>query len=547
MRVKQSRGSAAREPAVSAIDPGRARRARAIRGRPPPVPKGEAAVMPAHHSPTFVSTLVSTFAPALAPVLALLVAGCGTAAGGNAGAGPPPAGATLYQRLGGQPAITAVVDDFVARLGKDERINARFANADLPRLRALLIEQICEAAGGPCKYTGRDMRTSHAGMGIAAEEFTALVEDLQATLNAFKVPAREQGELLAVLGPMKPDIVEEGAVRPGSAAAGLADPVANRARGFRQAAGLLDKAAAARARGQRSLADQLFSAAELIVGADVLAPLAGLFREGAPPRVTTAPVPMADGGPQPAAAGSSQEDGGEDEAAAAAAERAPRRGSLTGQLRLEGGGDHAAAGPDGLAVVTLEPLAAGGRARRRPPRRRVIEQRNREFAPRVLAVPVGSTVSFPNFDGIFHNVFSRSEARPFDLGLYTRGQARELVFDREGVVRIGCNLHANMLAYVVVVSAPHYVVSDPGGRFSFRSVEPGRYRLRVYSDRSQEPVTREVVIEPQPNSVTVTIPAQFARPAGPLADKFGAPRDSGKGARESVRNDLPNGDRSVVR
>ena len=115
---------------------------------------------------------------------------------------------SLYERLGGKPAITAVVDDFVARVAADSRINGKFANANIPRLKMLLVEQICQASGGPCTYTGRDMKTSHAGMGIKGSEFDALVGDLVATLNKFKVPEREKNELLGALGPMKKDIVE---------------------------------------------------------------------------------------------------------------------------------------------------------------------------------------------------------------------------------------------------------------------------------------------------------------------------------------------------
>ncbi|MGH7235847.1 MAG: group I truncated hemoglobin [Nitrospiraceae bacterium] len=116
---------------------------------------------------------------------------------------------SLYDRLGGKPAITAVVDDFVGRVAADNRINGKFANANIPRLKMMLVDQICQASGGPCTYTGRDMRTTHAGMGITSEQFDALVGDLVATLKKFKVPDREQKELLSVLGPMKGDIVEK--------------------------------------------------------------------------------------------------------------------------------------------------------------------------------------------------------------------------------------------------------------------------------------------------------------------------------------------------
>jgi len=116
---------------------------------------------------------------------------------------------SLYDRLGGKGAITAVVDSFVGRVAKDARINARFANTDIVHLKAMLVDQICEASGGPCKYTGKDMKTSHAGMKITDNEFTALVEDLTGALNEFKVPAPEQNDLVGALAPMKPDIVNQ--------------------------------------------------------------------------------------------------------------------------------------------------------------------------------------------------------------------------------------------------------------------------------------------------------------------------------------------------
>jgi hemoglobin len=117
-------------------------------------------------------------------------------------------GGTLYERLGGKDAITAVVDDFVARCASDARINGKFARTDVPRLKASLVDQVCEAAGGPCTYRARDMRTTHHGMGVTGGEFDALVSDLVATLEAFKVPEAEKNELLGVLGPMRPELVE---------------------------------------------------------------------------------------------------------------------------------------------------------------------------------------------------------------------------------------------------------------------------------------------------------------------------------------------------
>jgi hemoglobin len=117
-------------------------------------------------------------------------------------------GQTLYERLGGKTAITAVIDDFVGRCAADARINGKFARTDIPRLKASLIDQVCEATGGPCTYSGRDMRTTHLGMQVTGGEFDALVGDLVATLNHFSVPQAEQSELLGALAPMRSDIVE---------------------------------------------------------------------------------------------------------------------------------------------------------------------------------------------------------------------------------------------------------------------------------------------------------------------------------------------------
>jgi hemoglobin len=96
--------------------------------------------------------------------------------------------ASLYERLGGIDAITSVVDSFVGRCAADDRINRRFERSDIPRLRKMLVDQVCEATGGPCTYSGKDMRETHAGMGVTAGEFDALVEDLVATLDGFEVP-----------------------------------------------------------------------------------------------------------------------------------------------------------------------------------------------------------------------------------------------------------------------------------------------------------------------------------------------------------------------
>ena len=146
----------------------------------------------------------------MAALAALLLGACGgktkdadtAGAGGGSGAAAP-----LYDRLGGQDAITAVVDDVVANIAADARINVFFANADIPNLKQKLVEQICAATGGPCTYTGKNMREAHAGMGVKEEHFNAMVEDLVKSLDKFQVKDPERTELLTALGGMKSDIV----------------------------------------------------------------------------------------------------------------------------------------------------------------------------------------------------------------------------------------------------------------------------------------------------------------------------------------------------
>ena len=121
---------------------------------------------------------------------------------------------SLYDRLGGKQAITAVVDEFVGRVAGDNRINHFFAAtasspAQLASFKMKLVDQICEASGGPCKYTGKDMKAAHRGMGITTADFNALVEDLVGALDKFKVAAVDKNQLLGVLGPMQGQIVEK--------------------------------------------------------------------------------------------------------------------------------------------------------------------------------------------------------------------------------------------------------------------------------------------------------------------------------------------------
>jgi hemoglobin len=425
-------------------------------------------------------------------------------------AAPPAAPAPdkpLFDRLGGLPAVTAVVDEFVNRTTTDPRIKFRFFNTDPVNLKRLLVEFVCLAAGGPCTYTGRDMTTAHAGMDLADDEFNALVEDLVGAMDKFHVPDREKGEVLGALGPLKPTmVVSPDKLRPIpeaklAKASALVGTIKDK-----EAADLLTAAINAGKRGQRSFAEQLFSRAEIIVGPPALAGAAEAFREGAPPRIHTALKSMKDTAPQPAVAvGGSETD---------RPVKKLERGALHGTLQVDG------KPLTGVGLVMLWPQA--GAATKRTAQFRVIEQRNKSFAPHVLAVGVGSTVAFPNFDSVYHNVFSLSQPQRFDLGLYKAGDMREVTFSKPGIVRLGCNIHGNMSAYVVVVDAPHYVVSEPDGKFAFKSLKPGKYKVRAWSEQSAQPMMAEITIKAGANETTWDLKGGAQQ--GPSEDKFGVSR-----------------------
>lgn len=132
------------------------------------------------------------------------------------------------------------------------------------------------------------------------------------------------------------------------------------------------------------------------------------------------------------------------------------------------------------AIVYAEPL--DGPAPRRPGSY-TLAQKGRAFQPSVLAVPVGSTIEFPNQDLVFHNVFSLSTPDPFDLGLYQKGESKRRTFTRPGLYRVFCNIHPDMAAFVAVVPTPYVAIADARGAYAF-DLPPGAYRLTAVSDRA---------------------------------------------------------------
>jgi plastocyanin len=159
-------------------------------------------------------------------------------------------------------------------------------------------------------------------------------------------------------------------------------------------------------------------------------------------------------------------------------------GPVTGTVRtLTRPGTAAAA-----TVVYAEPLDAAPAPR---PSAFALTQKDKTFRPQILAVPIGSTVEFPNQDTIFHNVFSMSGPQPFDLGLYRAGSSRSQTFTQAGEYRVFCNIHPQMTALVLIVGTPYVARPGPDGRFVL-DLPPGRYRLTAVSGRAA-PASGEVV------------------------------------------------------
>ena len=162
-----------------------------------------------------------------------------------------------------------------------------------------------------------------------------------------------------------------------------------------------------------------------------------------------------------------------------------------------------------------DPVSTSGRAA--APKNPLILQRNKTFEPHVLAIPVGTTVAFPNKDPFFHNVFSLFNGKRFDLGLYEGGASNSARFDHTGVSFLFCNIHPEMSAAIVVLNTPYFAISDRAGRVSLADVPDGHYRLHAWYERSApedlRKLEREVVIS---QSSRVLDPIRITETGNPM-------------------------------
>jgi plastocyanin len=187
----------------------------------------------------------------------------------------------------------------------------------------------------------------------------------------------------------------------------------------------------------------------------------------------------------------------------------PKPGAIHGRLdirriarpveRKPNPADAGAPGPRDIpdlrrGVVYLE-SGPRGAFDEREPGRAVMDQRNETFVPHVLAVMTGTVVDFPNNDKTYHNVFSLSKPKRFDLGRYAAGRSKSVRFDRPGVVRVFCDIHSHMSAFVLVLNHPYFNVTDADGRFRLQDVPPGTYTVVGWYE-GEPRVSRSVTVQP---------------------------------------------------
>ena len=196
----------------------------------------------------------------------------------------------------------------------------------------------------------------------------------------------------------------------------------------------------------------------------------------------------------------------------ALAANATRAASIEVQVR-DGGGN-----PVGDTAVYATPASGGSEARGA---RAAIEQFDREFLPYVTVIQVGTTVTFPNRDPILHHVYSFSPAKSFEIKLYTGKSPSEVVFDRSGVVTLGCNIHDWMVGYIVIVPTPYFGRTDASGNVRLRELPAGAYEVRAWHPQQRTGAAAQSVLL----DATGTVRTSFEIESAPRKPRFKPPLD----------------------
>lgn len=176
-------------------------------------------------------------------------------------------------------------------------------------------------------------------------------------------------------------------------------------------------------------------------------------------------------------------------------------GTLSGEVKLKGkrvAGD---------AVVYLDG-SINGKKLSPAAKPTIMDQKDLVFIPHVLPVLLGSTVEFPNGDDIRHNVYSPSPAKRLNLGTYPPGTTKKVTFDKPGVVELRCNVHDEMLAFILVMENPYYALTDASGHFSISGIPSGRYRVKVWHQKWIAPPKTIEMMEERPIQVEFQLGAQ---------------------------------------
>lgn len=427
---------------------------------------------------------------------------------------------SLYQRLDGDIGTEALVDDFVNEVVEDDRINHFFANTDLDDFKSMLRAQICQASGGPCLYEGADMREAHEGLGIQEADFNALVEDLIVTLNKFDVPEEDQNELLSLLGPMQGDIVEARSSPPDAptteAAGSVPQPV------MKQPATVVPQPAPepssplsnqpqsapqAKAKTPKPKVSQATSASQLgpkpQFPVNDQAPSATMLEHqpapAVPAPIPTRPTVKAEAIPSPTAVSSTSSQQG---APDANQPQETASGQVKGRVTIRGAGNETL--PSNNVIVVLEPIKPSFPLKTADGRSHVVIMKKKTYLPSHLAVQRNDKVAFHNLDKIKHNVFSATQGASFDLGTFSTGKRPATQMKKNGIVRVYCDIHPKMAAFILVTDSPFHTITDQGGRFDFKDVSPGRFKLIVWSIRAQREQTVEIM-DGQIKTIDITL------------------------------------------